>query len=170
MTEVEYAAEPGLHGLFARLARVSLLLEDFEHRCFDRFGLRFIDYSVLRLLQLAGAPYQLSPTRLSELVVRSTGGMTQIIDRLERAGLVARSPDPTDRRKVIVGLTPHGLRLVRRANKAWVAQKERLLGDVGPDEMEGLDDAVRSLLARFTDDFERRNAGASPVGSVMAGS
>ncbi len=36
--------------------------------------------------------------------------MTQILDRLERAGLVGRSPDPDDRRKVVVGLTRKGVR------------------------------------------------------------
>ncbi|HEY2430050.1 MAG TPA: MarR family transcriptional regulator [Acidimicrobiales bacterium] len=153
MPEPEYLSDAGVNGFFARLARLSLLLEDFQHRCFDRFDLRFIDYSVLRVLQLAGSPYRLSPSRLSELVVRSTGGMTQILDRLERRGLVARAPDPTDRRKVIVGLTPEGLRLVKRANRAWVAEKEELLEGVVPKQFDAFDAAVRGLLERFTATF-----------------
>jgi DNA-binding MarR family transcriptional regulator len=134
---------------FSRLARVGLLLEAFQERCFDQFGLRFIDYSVLRVLQLEGPPYELSPTRLSELVVRSSGGMTQILDRLERAGLLSRRPDPTDRRKVTARLTPAGSRLVKRANRAWVAQKEELLAGVGRAEFERLDRAVWELLERL---------------------
>jgi DNA-binding MarR family transcriptional regulator len=134
---------------FSRLARVGLLLEAFQERCFDQFGLRFIDYSVLRVLQLEGPPYELSPTRLSELVVRSSGGMTQILDRLERAGLVTRRPDQADRRKVTASLTPAGLRLVKRANRAWVAQKEDLLAGVGRAEFERLDTAVWGLLERL---------------------
>ena len=43
-------------GLFTRLSRVGLLLDAFQHRCLDAFDIRFIDYSVLRVLQLAGAP------------------------------------------------------------------------------------------------------------------
>jgi len=145
---MEYLDEPGPHGFFSRLARLGLMLDAFQARCFDQFGLRFIDYSVLRMLQLEG---DLSPTRLSELVVRSSGGMTQILDRLERAGLVARRPDPTDRRKVTVGLTAPGLRLVRRANRAWVAQKEELLAGVGRAEFTRLDGAVQDLLRRLDD-------------------
>jgi DNA-binding MarR family transcriptional regulator len=145
---MEYLDEPGPHGFFSRLARVGLLLEAFQARCFDPFGLRFIDYSVLRMLQLEG---ELSPTRLAELVVRSSGGMTQILDRLERSGLVARKPDPTDRRRLIVGLTPAGLRLVKRANRAWVAQKQELLAGAGPAEFERLDDAVHELMRRLED-------------------
>jgi DNA-binding MarR family transcriptional regulator len=148
---MEYLDEPGPHGFFSRLARVGLLLEAFQARCFDPFGLRFIDYSVLRMLQLEG---ELSPTRLADLVVRSSGGMTQILDRLERTGLVARRPDPTDRRKVVVGITPNGLRLVKRANRAWVAQKQELLADVGPTEFKRLDRAVEGLLRRLDEGAE----------------
>lgn len=131
-----------------------MLLEDFQQRAFSPFGLRFIDYSVLRVLQLHGPPYQLSPSRLSEVVVRSTGGMTQILDRLQRAGLVARSPDPSDRRKVTVGLTPTGLRLVKQANRAWEEQKAELLGQVPPAQLKQLEGAVRTLLQLFSEDFE----------------
>jgi DNA-binding MarR family transcriptional regulator len=143
---MEYLDEPGPHGFFSRLARVGLLLEAFQARCFDPFGLRFIDYSVLRMLELEG---DLSPSRLADLVVRSSGGMTQILDRLERAGLVARRPDPGDRRKVMVGLTPQGLRLVRRANRAWVDQKQELLAGVGEAEFKRVDRAVEDLLRRL---------------------
>ncbi len=154
---MEYLDEPGPHGFFSRLARVGLLLEAFQARCFDPFGLRFIDYSVLRMLELEG---QLSPTRLAELVVRSSGGMTQILDRLERSGLVARKPDPTDRRRLIVGLTPAGLRLVKRANRAWVAQKQELLAGAGPAEFERLDGAVQELLRRLDDGADDRAVAA----------
>ncbi len=154
MSDLTVRAEPGLHGFFTRLNRLSLLLDHIQHQCFDRFGLRFVEYSVLRVLQLAGNPYQLSPTRLSELVVRSSGGMTQILDRLEGSGLVRRSADAADRRKVVVTLTPEGLRLVRRATRAWVARKEVLLGDMTADQFERLDEVVGELLRRFGDEYE----------------
>ncbi|HVM63354.1 MAG TPA: MarR family transcriptional regulator [Acidimicrobiales bacterium] len=154
---MEYLDEPGPHGFFSRLARVGLLLEAFQARCFDPFGLRFIDYSVLRMLELEG---DLSPSRLADLVVRSSGGMTQILDRLERAGLVARRPDPSDRRKVMVGLTPQGLRLVRRANRAWVAQKQELLAGVGDAEFTRVDRAVEELLQRLDEHLDREPAAA----------
>jgi DNA-binding PadR family transcriptional regulator len=102
----------------------------------------------------------MSPTRLSEVTVRSTGGMTQILDRLERAGLVERSPDPSDRRKVIVGLTAKGLELSVRANRDWVAQKAELLSYLPSKDFKRLDRAVRDLLKLFTDDFDRHDSSA----------
>jgi DNA-binding MarR family transcriptional regulator len=145
--EARYLSEPGAVGLFTRLTRVGLLVEAFQHRCLDPFGLLFIDYSVLRVLELVGEPHRMSPTELSEIVVRSSGGMTQILDRLERAGLVARAPDPADRRKVLVALTAEGLRTADAANARYASERERLLAGLSPGEVEQLDDAIHRLLA-----------------------
>jgi DNA-binding MarR family transcriptional regulator len=147
-----YLSERGARGLFTRLTRVGLLVDAFQHECLDQFGLRFIDYSVLRVLELTGAPYQMSPTELSEIVVRSTGGMTQILDRLEKAGLVGRSPDPSDRRKIVVGLTRKGVRTADRANASYAAARKRLLSPLSADEIEQVDAAIRLLLHVLTPD------------------
>ena len=122
-TEARYLAEPGPMGLFTRLTRVGLLLDAFQHRCLDAFGLRFIDYSVLRVLQLAGPPYDMTPGELSEIVLRSSGGMTQIVDRLEDAGLVERAADHSDRRKVVVVLTRKGLQTAQKASAAYARER-----------------------------------------------
>jgi DNA-binding MarR family transcriptional regulator len=149
-----YLAEPGPMGLFTRLTRVGLLVDAFQHRCLDAFGLKFIDYSVLRVLQLAGPPYRMTPTELSEIVLRSSGGMTQILDRLERAGLVERAADPADRRKVVVALTGDGIATAQRASTAYARERRRIVKALSANEVEQLDAAVRMLLDVFTDDAE----------------
>jgi DNA-binding MarR family transcriptional regulator len=144
--ESEYLSEPGPVGLFRRLTRVGLLVEAFQSDCLEPFGLRFIDYSVLRVLQLAGAPPAMSPTELADVVVRSSGGMTQILDRLERAALVRRAPDPSDRRKVLVTLTDTGLATAKRAHGGYLEAREQLLESLSPPEIDELDASVRRLL------------------------
>jgi DNA-binding MarR family transcriptional regulator len=148
--EAQYLSEPGAVGLFTRLTRVGLLVDAFQHRCLDQFGLLFIDYSVLRVLELSGPPYRMSPTELAEILLRSSGGMTQILDRLERAGLVARAPDPDDRRKVVVELTPEGQEMADDANATYASERERLLEDLSPDDIHELDAAVTRLLGVLT--------------------
>jgi DNA-binding MarR family transcriptional regulator len=150
--EARYLSEPGALGLFTRITRVGLLVDAFQHRSLDPLGLLFIDYSVLRVLQLAGEPYRMSPTELSEIVLRSSGGMTQILDRLEKTGLVERSADSSDRRKVVVGLTPDGLRTAERANTSYRRAREELLAELSADEVEQLDAAVHRLLDVLTED------------------
>ena len=52
--------------------------------------------------------------------------MTLTLDRLEAAGWVTRSPDPADRRRVVVTLTEPGLALSERVNTALHAWEDRL--------------------------------------------
>ncbi len=160
--EARYLSEPGAVGLFTRLTRVGLLVDAFQHRCLDQFGLLFIDYSVLRVLELVGPPHRMSPTELSEILVRSSGGVTQILDRLERAGLVARAPDPDDRRRVVVELTSEGLRTADDANATYAREREQLLAGLSSDEIDRLDDAVSRLLEVLT----APHSGASVVRGV----
>ena len=149
------------------MTRVGLLVDAFQHRCLDPFGLLFIDYSVLRVLELVGPPHRMSPTELAEILVRSSGGVTQILDRLERAGLVARAPDPDDRRKVVVELTAAGLRTADDANATYAREREQLLEGLSSDEIDQLDAAVSRLLEVLT--APQRHIRPQPGASVVRG-
>jgi DNA-binding MarR family transcriptional regulator len=138
--------------LFTHLARTTLFLEALQEECLRPFGLSFGDYSVLRVLRNVGPPHRLSPSRLADVVLRTTGGMTKIVDRLERAGLVARLPDPADRRGVLVALTRRGVTLSDRASAAYVAGRERIIGRLDDAEVETIDVGLRRLLAVLEDD------------------
>ena len=151
----EHLEDPGQSGLFTRLARVGLLLDSFQHRTLDRFGLRFVDFSVLRVVELSGS---MSPSDLAALTLRSTGGMTQIIDRLERDGLVRRMPDPSDRRRIVVRLTPKGRRLTAQAQQAYARERSRVLGPLSDAELTQIDVAVRRLLALLSDEADAAEA------------
>ena len=68
------------------------------------------------LLQLHAAPgARLTMSDLGRAVVISKSGLTGLVDRMQRAGLVERSGDPDDRRIVHVTLTPAGAEAYRRA-------------------------------------------------------
>lgn len=148
---VSDVAAPEPLALFTHLARTSLFLEALQDECLEPFALSFGDYSVLRLLRTAGPPHRLSPKRLADETLRTTGGMTKIVDRLEAAGLVERLPDGTDRRGVLVGLTRKGARLVDRASAAYRAGRMRVLDQLTKTEIAEIDRGLRRLL----DVFER---------------
>ena len=69
-----------------------------------------------RVRTRSGAPYRLSPNALLENLMITSGTMTNRIDQLERAGLVERQLNPSDRRSVWISLTARGLALA-----GWVA-------------------------------------------------
>ncbi|HLX19767.1 MAG TPA: MarR family transcriptional regulator [Gaiellaceae bacterium] len=75
----------------------------------------------------------------------SPPAMTKHVDRLEEAGLVARTPSETDRRRVGLTLTDEGQRLLRRVRSrrtAWLAQR---LGGLEPDDLAAIEAAVEPL-------------------------
>ncbi|NUP75677.1 MAG: MarR family transcriptional regulator [Sinomonas sp.] len=81
------------------------------------FGLTFARYELLALLSFARGG-SLPMSRASALLQVHPTSVTNAVDRLEQAGLVARSPHPTDGRTTLIGLTAGGRTLVRRATAA----------------------------------------------------
>ncbi len=83
----------------------------------------------------------------------SAPAMTGYVDRMQKAGLVVRSPSPDDGRRIRLALTPKGvraLRSVRRRRTAWLA--ERLQG-LSAAELASVDAAIEPL-ARLLEDAE----------------
>jgi DNA-binding MarR family transcriptional regulator len=99
---------------------------------FDRIGrlLRPLGVSaagglVLGLLRDNGA---LAPSELGQRLIVSRATVTGVVDSLERRGYVRRTPNPADRRSLLVELTPDGRRVVRevrtlihRNEKSWMS-------------------------------------------------
>ncbi|HZP29280.1 MAG TPA: MarR family transcriptional regulator [Acidimicrobiia bacterium] len=126
-------------GLVARVVRLNLLVGRVLDDITSAHGIAPADYVVLGVLRRSPG-YRSAPTRMCELLDRSTGGMTLTIDRLEASGWVTRSPDPDDRRRVVVTLTERGLELSERVNAALHAWEEQL----GLDH-EHRTDAIRTV-------------------------
>jgi DNA-binding MarR family transcriptional regulator len=77
----------------------------------------------------------------------TVGGTSKLVDRVERAGLIAREPDPDDRRASRVALTAAGKRKLTAAVKTYEAEVGSILGGVlSPDEQRQLSDYVSRLL------------------------
>lgn len=132
--------------LIGRLSRLGQLIERFYQASVAPFGLAPGDFFVLCELRRAGVPYQLSPSRLSRTLVRSSGGMTKQLDNLEGEGLVRRSRDPDDRRGVVVSLTPKGRKLIDRAMTAHAENEHRLLSPLASADRKRLTDLLREFL------------------------
>lgn len=113
---------------------------------FKEHELQAGEFDVLASLRRAGAPYALTPTQLFEALMISSGGMTNRLDRLERAGWIRRSPNPEDRRGVLVSLTDEGLALMNRLIPRHVANEARLLAALSREEQETLSRLLGKLL------------------------
>jgi DNA-binding MarR family transcriptional regulator len=123
------------------------VMRDHMNPLFAEAGLLPGEFDVLATLRRSGEPYLLSPTRLYEAVMISSGGMTNRLDRLERAGLVERRPDPSDRRGKLIALTDAGKRVIDETIGRHVANEERLLSVLTAAEQEKLNSLLRKLIA-----------------------
>jgi DNA-binding MarR family transcriptional regulator len=123
------------------------VMREHMNPLFAKAGLQAGEFDVLATLRRSGEPYTLSPTQLYEAMMISSGGMTDRLDRLERADLVVRRPDPKDRRGKLIVLTEPGKRLVDETLSRHVANEERLLLSLTQAEQEALDALLKKLVA-----------------------
>ncbi|WP_217250978.1 MarR family winged helix-turn-helix transcriptional regulator [Streptomyces sp. AC602_WCS936] len=75
----------------------------FKQAMAERLGLHSTDLQCVSLLALEPGPR--TTGEIAELTGLTSGSATRLVDRLEKAGLVERHPDPRDRRKMLVTLT-----------------------------------------------------------------
>jgi DNA-binding MarR family transcriptional regulator len=109
-------------------------------------GLSVGEFDVLTPLRRVGEPYVLSPTQLNETALISSGGMTDRLDRLERAGLVERQLDPHDRRGRLISLTAAGKHVVDDMIGRMVAMEIEMLSVLTEAEQKKLNELLKKLL------------------------
>ncbi|WP_369246632.1 MarR family winged helix-turn-helix transcriptional regulator [Streptomyces sp. R41] len=136
--------------VFGRIFRLSRAMGDRMEKAYARYGISRGEFDVLATLRRSDAPYTLSPRQLSATLMLTTGGMTGRLDKLERAGLLRRSPDPHDRRGLQVTLTDEGLRLIDEAVGAGLATQTEALSALDEGQAGQLADLLRQLLTGAT--------------------
>jgi DNA-binding MarR family transcriptional regulator len=114
----------------------------FHHAIADRVGLHVTDLRCLNLL--AGAGTLTAGELGQQLGLGTTGAVTRMVDRLERAGYVRRQVDPRDRRRVIIQPVPERL--------AAIAPHYQGMANAWTDLLAAYSD---EQLALFLDLFDR---------------
>ncbi|NHR03696.1 MarR family transcriptional regulator [Chromobacterium haemolyticum] len=139
--EVRPDLDPSSTEVVGRIVRMEYFVTRRVLHDLARHNLNVGEFDVLAALRRGGEPFQLSPNQLQGMVLISSGALTNRINRLEEAGLVTRSPDPTDRRGVIVTLTPKGFEVIEDAVGNHLSAEAELI--------EMLDTEERATLARL---------------------
>lgn len=132
--------------LVGRYNRFHAHLEAGMREYFAKHGLDFSEFDVLATLRRSGAPYQLNARALLESAMVTSGAITNRVDKLSNKGLVERRPCETDRRAVLIRLTPAGKQLIDDIIVGHVRNEERLIAALDRDEQAQLDRLLRKLL------------------------
>ncbi|MEP6666180.1 MAG: MarR family transcriptional regulator [Nocardioidaceae bacterium] len=135
--------------VLSRVSRLARHLDLARRQAFAAHDLETWEFDVLSALRRAGEPYELSPGRLIRETMVTSGTMTNRVDRLTTKGLVARLPDPADRRGVLVRLTPQGRTRVDAALAGLLEHERLLLHELTEHDRNALAGLLRTVVAPF---------------------
>jgi DNA-binding MarR family transcriptional regulator len=114
----------------------------FDNLAAERLGVNRTDLHCLNLIENAGG---LTAGELAEASGLTTGAVTGVVDRLEKVGFARRVPDPEDRRRVKLEVTP---RFYSQADRIWGPMakewQETLARRFTAEELERIIDFLRA--------------------------
>ncbi|EBW7589734.1 MarR family winged helix-turn-helix transcriptional regulator [Salmonella enterica] len=131
--------------VIARIVRMSHYISQFVDSNLARYNLNVGEFEVLAALA-RNPDRQLSPKELQKKILISSGGLSNRINRLEEKKYIVRIPDPTDRRGVIVRITPEGRKLTLEAVVTHVAIEEALIQGLDIEDREQLAGLLKKLI------------------------
>ncbi len=143
--------EPRVSYVVARLERA---LRQAIHERVREYGLTTLQYTTLSVLGRRRGG--LSNAQLARRSYVRPQSMSDVIEALERAGLIERKPHPNHRRVLPARLTPKGRRVLAICDDAVAKMEEEMMRDLSPAQrgalLEALKSCVRSLHAGFPAD------------------
>lgn len=106
--------DPSPVQVYGLICQLYLQTTEFINKALEPYGLYRGTFDVLTALRRAGAPYLLTPKQLTTSLLLSAAGLTSRLNALEARHLIARLPEPNDRRTVRIQLTAAGEALVNK--------------------------------------------------------
>jgi DNA-binding MarR family transcriptional regulator len=135
-------------GAWRELLRVhAVLTRELDEELRRAHGLPLSSYDVL--VNLESAPdHQMRMSELADAVLLSRSGLTRLVERLEREGLLTRADCPDDARGSLAVLTDRGLARLAQARKTHLrGVRERFLDHFTDEDLERLGEYWRRVLA-----------------------
>lgn len=123
-------------GVVGRLLHLNeLALKTINHGL-AKHGLNYPSFAILATLRVEGAPYRMSPKALLDTLILTSGGLSNLLRKLESQGLVRRMSDKADRRGVIVELTEKGRKAVEPAMRDHARVELALVAALSQEDRE----------------------------------
>src|SRR5580692_9823420 len=128
--------------LWLVLSRCHRALNQIAEQSIEGAGLGLTDFAALEALLHKGP---LTITEIQGKVPLAIGSMTAAVDRLEKKGLIIRTPASADRRAKVLKLTPEGRRIVEKAFSRHAAELESAMAVLNASEKRQLHDLLKTL-------------------------
>lgn len=139
-------SENALTALGTAIQEYQATVDDFDRETARVLGVNRTDQRCLEIL-VEGDGAGLTPREIADRLALTSGSVTTMLDRLERAGYVSRSQHPRDGRRLIVTVTPVALERIWELIGPHLSDSTAaVLSDFAPDEL----DAVQRFLLTVT--------------------
>lgn len=143
--------DPEPVGVIGQLNRAGGLLSGSIRNSLRGVGMEPGEFDVLATLRRIGPPHTLSPTQLVETTMVGAAVMTRRVDKLLERGLVSRSVDPENRRRLRITLTPAGRSLIDAVIPGHIDNADRFLNALSGPERKTLSGLLRKVLVSHGD-------------------
>src|SRR3954465_7400015 len=144
--------------LITRAARLMLRLADIKFR---PLGLGVASFPVLSMLRMG---QKLSQKELALCVRIEQPSMAQLLSRLERDGMIKRSPDPGDGRSSLISITRKALGVLPEVDAAVDAGNELALAGLRHDEAKTPIDLLHRLIGNLEQAAQHEQAAIDRAG------
>ncbi|MQY03883.1 MarR family winged helix-turn-helix transcriptional regulator [Actinomadura macrotermitis] len=129
-----------------RATRIGWLVQQAVRAEIAELGLTYAEFEVLAVLHRAGAPYRLTPSELTRSAFLTSGGTSNVLQRLQKAGYVERAANSGDGRSRWVQLTEAGAAITERALEVSGRAHEEVMAGVPAETLRAAADAMREVL------------------------
>jgi DNA-binding MarR family transcriptional regulator len=138
--------DPIREAIIARLAILGRHIGQVRRNVLAESGLKHWQFKMLLKLRQAGAPYTASPSDLAQQLGLTRGALSARLGSLAAAGLVTRTRDTADQRRVHVTLTPAGHLAFEQHTGSEGAGEDALLAALSPRERTTLANLLRKMV------------------------
>ncbi|MFJ3305375.1 MarR family winged helix-turn-helix transcriptional regulator [Streptomyces sp. NPDC086549] len=138
--------DPVKEAIVGRLAILARHTAQARRDALDSGGLKYGQFKVLLVLRRSGPPYEASPSQLADLLGLTRGALSARLAPAEEAGLITRTHETGDRRRVRVRLTAAGHAAFEAHAVSEDAGEGALLAALTEEERRTLADLLRKLV------------------------
>lgn len=128
------------------------------------FGLTDVQFNLMMLLEYqSGHGEGLSQAQLSKMMLVNRANITSLIDRMEKANFVVRTPAPSDRRSNIVKLTSRGRKLLAQIEPLYTKEVKRIMAVLRQAEQKTLIAMLEKIRGNISEQNKPQKRNVSSV-------
>lgn len=143
--------------IVGRILKLGKTLEKRAGTVLQDQGIHYTDLDVLATLRRSGKPYELTPKKLMQTVLITSGAMTALLNRLEKLGMIYRASDTEDARIKRAGLTKKGIQVIDKAIEVRFEESRDAVKMFSKKEEKDLHILLKKMMNALENDTNKKS-------------